>query len=73
MNSVNLVGTLAGEPRPQGDTQTPCCTARLCIEEVGKEGQTYRLYVPVEAWGQAAITIGPLQEGTPMAISGKLK
>jgi hypothetical protein len=65
MNCVNLVGTLAGEPRPQSDTQTPCCTARFCAEELSKDGQIYRTYIPLEAWGQAAITLGPLQEGTP--------
>ena len=73
MNSVCVVGVLAGEPRPQSDTQTPCCTARLCVEEQGKDGQTYKLYVPLEAWGQAAISLGPLPEGTTVALSGKLK
>lgn len=73
MNSVHLIGTLAGAPKPQGDTPTPCCAARLCVEEVGKDGQVYKLWVPVEAWGQAAITLGSLPDGTPLALTGKLK
>jgi hypothetical protein len=73
MNCVNLVGTLASEPKAVSDTQTPCCTGRVCLEELGKDGQTYRVYVPLEAWGQAALTLGGLPVGTPLAISGKLK
>jgi single-stranded DNA-binding protein len=73
MNSVHLVGTLAGTPRTVGDTATPCCTARLCVEELGKDGQVYKTWMPLECWGQAAITLGLLQEGTPRAISSKLQ
>jgi single-stranded DNA-binding protein len=73
MNSVHLIGTLAGAPKPQGDTPTPCCAARLCVEDAGKDGQVYKLWVPVEAWGQAAITIGPLPEGALLAGTGRLK
>jgi single-stranded DNA-binding protein len=73
MNTVSLVGVLASAPKPVSETQTPCVSARLCVEEVGKDGQTYRLWVPVEAWAQAAVTLAPLGEGTPLAISGKLK
>jgi single-stranded DNA-binding protein len=73
VNNVSLVGRLAGAPKPQSDTATPCCSARLCVEEMGKDGQTYKLWVPLEAWGAAAVTIGPLQEGATVAASGKLK
>jgi single-stranded DNA-binding protein len=72
MNCVSLTGVLASDPKPM-DTETPSCHARLCVTELGKDGQTYRVYVPFEAWGAAAITISPLAAGTPIAISGKLK
>src|SRR5262245_54875294 len=61
MHSVCVVDTLAGESQPQGDTATPCCAARLCVEDPGTEGQPYCPCVPLEAWGQGATTLGGLQ------------
>jgi hypothetical protein len=73
MNCVSLTGVLAAVPKAVSDTHTPCVSARVCIEELGKDGQTFRVYVPIECWGQAAVTIGPLRAGTPIELIGKLK
>jgi single-stranded DNA-binding protein len=73
MNCVSLTGVLAAVPKAVSDTQTPCCTARLCVTEAGKDGQIFKTWIPIECWGQAAISLSPLVEGTRLAVHGKLK
>jgi single-stranded DNA-binding protein len=51
----------------------PHHAARLCVEEIAQDRQTYKTGIPLECWVQAASTLGPLQEGTPLAISGTLQ
>lgn len=72
LNNIFLAGTLASAPKAQRDTQTPCVTTRLCVTEE-RDGQLYNLYVPLEAWGKAAQSLGELVEGTMVLVKGKLK
>ena len=63
MNSVNLIGVLAADPRPTPPTEHSNSTvaARLCVTEQGKSGATFRQYIPIEAFGVAAQLLEPLQ------------
>lgn len=44
----------------------------LRCEEVSASGSTFKLYVPLEAWGKSAEALGALRAGTVVAIQGKL-
>lgn len=72
MNSVALVGRLARDPsvRFEGEHQTTTWT--LLVEEPGRDGTTFRLYVPCIAWGKAAETAGVLSADDLVAVVGKL-
>jgi hypothetical protein len=47
VNNVALVGRLTRDPvvRFEGEHQTTTLT--LCVEEAGREGATFRLFVPL--------------------------
>jgi single-stranded DNA-binding protein len=45
----------------------------LRLSEVGPAGQAFRLFVPVEAYSQAAELAGELNAGDAVVIDGKLK
>ena len=73
MNVVCISGKLAADPQLVSDTATPCCLARVVLEETGKERRRYTMRVDVEAWGQGAVTLQMARKGTPIVVSGRLR
>ena len=73
MNSVNLVGRLSRAPlvRFEGDGRE-VTTFTLQIQEPGRDGTAYTLYVNCVAWGKTAEAAGTLEAETPVAVEGKL-
>ena len=74
LNSVALVGALERDPtmRFVPASGSPCCTATLRCDETGSGGQTFRLYVPLEAYGRTAEALAALTAGTLLGVQGKL-
>jgi single-stranded DNA-binding protein len=70
INEVFLFGSLARDPQLLGESTV---AARLCVTEAGPNGQTYRTFIPLEAWGKAAESLRPLCQGQSVLIRGKLK
>jgi single-stranded DNA-binding protein len=54
MNSVCLVGRLTRAPVVRFEAEHQVTTFTLLIAEAGRDGATFRLYVPCVAWGKAA-------------------
>jgi single-stranded DNA-binding protein len=50
----------------------PSCTATLRCDEGGSGGQVFNLYVPLEAYGRTAETLGALTTGALVGVQGKL-
>jgi single-stranded DNA-binding protein len=78
MNSLNvcvLTGVLERPPLAVTADGKPQQSARftLTCTELGRDGASYRLYVPVETYGQVATQCLTLQAGTVLAVDGKLK
>jgi single-strand DNA-binding protein len=73
LNDTFLYGTLAKDPTTAfQDNGTQVTSVRLCVaEETG--GQTYRTYIPVEAWGNAAQVLADLAAGDACLVKGKLR
>jgi single-strand DNA-binding protein len=73
LNEVFLAGTLAKDPTTSfQDNGTQVTQARLCVAEESN-GQTYRVWVPIEGFGRAAQVLAELTEGDACLIKGKLK
>jgi single-stranded DNA-binding protein len=73
MNEVYLAGVLSADPVAQpGDTGAACTTARVLVTEA-RDGQVYKTYVPIEAWGKAAPVLAQLAEGDAVLLRGKLR
>src|SRR6266487_437430 len=72
MNSVCLVGRLARPPvvRFEGESQTTTFT--LAIQEPGRDGVSFTLYVNCVAWGKAADAAGVLHAEDLVSVQGKL-
>lgn len=45
----------------------------LRLEEAGPAGQLFKLFVPIEAYGQAGETASALAAGEACLVAGKLK
>jgi single-stranded DNA-binding protein len=74
LNVVALTGILERDPtiRCDPDSGTPRCSGTLRCEDVGASGSTFKLYVPLEAWGKTAEALGELHAGALVAVQGKL-
>jgi single-stranded DNA-binding protein len=74
LNSVVLVGIIERDPtmRFVPASGMPCCVGTLRCDEIGTGGQTFRLYVPPEAYGRTAETLGTLTAGAFIGVQGKL-
>jgi single-stranded DNA-binding protein len=74
LNVVALTGALERDPTIRFDegSGTPRCSATLRCEELGTNGSTFTLYVPLEAWGKTAEALGALHAGALVAVQGKL-
>ena len=76
INKVLLVGdvTDAGPKISWNEAGSPCTTFTLLLEEAGKEGQTFKLFVPVEVWGKHAEWVAEtIAAGMAVLIDGRLK
>ena len=74
LNHVTLTGTLEREPIVRfADHGTPQVSFMLRLTEAGPAGQEFKLYIPVEAYGQAAEQAGELSAGAAVLVAGKLK
>jgi single-stranded DNA-binding protein len=55
-------------------TGRPLCTFTLLLEESGRQGETFQLFVPVEVYGAHAEWIAEhLDRGALILVDGKLK
>jgi len=73
MNTVCLIGRLTRAPTTRFEgAGSQMTTATLEVPEPGKDGHTFRLYVPLIAWGKAADALGLLQAEDLVAVQGKL-
>jgi len=73
MNACLLVGLPARAPEAKtAAADTPLTTAHVCLVEE-HDGQTYRTYVPIEAWGKSAQILSAMHEGDVVLIRGKLQ
>ena len=74
LNHVTLTGTLEREPITRfQETGTQQVSFTLRVDEAGPSGQLFKLFVPVEAYGQAAEQAGDLTAGAVVLVAGKLK
>jgi single-stranded DNA-binding protein len=74
LNAITLTGALTRDPQTRfSDHGTQLVSFTLCVLEAGAAGHEYKLYVPVEAYGQAATIAGDLSAGAAVLIAGKLK
>jgi single-stranded DNA-binding protein len=63
INEVLLLGTIAREPEVSfSDNGAQIARTALCLTEE-RDSQTYKTFVPVEAWGKSAETLGDLSRG----------
>ena len=74
LNHVTLTGTLERDPITRfADHGTQQVNFTLRLTEAGAAGQEFKLYVPIEAYGQAGELAGDLNAGTAVLVAGKLK
>jgi single-strand DNA-binding protein len=76
LNKVILAGqvTEAGPKLTYGSEGAPHCSFTLLVEESGKEGQAFKLFVPIEVYGaHAEWTAEHLDRGALILVDGKLK
>jgi len=75
LNHCTVTGVLARDPitRFIADHGTHVCSFTLRLTEVGPAGQTFKLFVPCEAYSQAADQAAELSAGEAVLVDGKLK
>jgi single-stranded DNA-binding protein len=75
LNRVIVLGTV-GEHGPKlmySDRGRPACRLTLLVDETGKDGQTFTLYLPTFVYGDAAERCAEsLDAGDVVAIDGRL-
>jgi single-strand DNA-binding protein len=74
INTLTLTGALTRDPQTRfSDHGTQMASFTICVLEAGPAGQEFKLYVPIEAYGQAAAVAGDLRSGAAVLVVGKLK
>ena len=74
LNHVLVSGTLERDPITRfADHGTQQVSFTLKLIEAGPAGQAFRLFVPVECYGPAALLAGDLSAGAQVVAEGKLK
>jgi single-stranded DNA-binding protein len=74
LNHVTLTGTLERDPITRFiDHGAQQAHFTLRLTEAGPAGQEFKLFVPIEAYGQAAELAGDLNAGDAVLVAGKLK
>ncbi|MGE0278725.1 MAG: single-stranded DNA-binding protein [Nitrospiraceae bacterium] len=73
MNTCSLVGRIERRPSLQRhDTGVIMASFSLCVQEVGRNGKVYSIYVPVECYGTLAEGVESLVSGLLVSVTGKL-
>ena len=73
MNTCALVGIVERAPTVI-DSEGPLqARFTLRVEEIGKDGKAYPLYIPCECYGQLATRSATWDAGAMLALSGRLK
>ena len=73
MNSVNLVGRLTRAPSVKFENEgSQVTTFTLLVEESGRDGAIFRLFILCVAWGKASEACGTLNSEDLVALAGKL-
>jgi single-stranded DNA-binding protein len=74
LNECYLAGVLSSAPDvvAEGAPAVACTTARVLVTEA-RDGQVYKTFIPIEAWGKAAPVLAQLQEGDAVLLRGKLR
>jgi single-strand DNA-binding protein len=76
INKVIICGrvTDAGPNLTYGNKGTPQCAFTLMVEEPGRDGAPFKLFVPVEVFGkQAEAVTEQIDAGDVVLVDGKLK
>ena len=74
LNHVTLTGRVERDPITRfADHGTPPVSFTLRLTEAGPAGQEFKLYVPVEVYGQVGELAGELSAGEAVLVAGKLK
>ena len=74
LNHVTLTGILERDPITRfADHGTQQVSFTLRLTEAGPAGQAFTLFVPCEAYSQAAELAGDLNAGDAVLVAGKLK
>jgi single-stranded DNA-binding protein len=75
LNSVQLIGRV-GKTGPKvqyASNGHPTCMFTLEVDEPGKGGEVFTLYLPIEIWGQAETAAETLEPGDEVMLSCRLK
>jgi single-strand DNA-binding protein len=74
LNHVTLTGVIERDPITRfADHGTQQVSFTLRLTEAGPAGQAFTLFVPCEAYSQAAELAGELSAGDAVLVAGKLK
>ena len=74
LNHVTLTGVIERDPITRfADHGTQQVSFTLRLTEAGPAGQAFTLFVPCEAYSQAAELAGDLSAGDAVLVAGKLK
>jgi single-stranded DNA-binding protein len=76
VNNALIVGRVSktGPKLSYASNGTPTCSLVIEVDEIGKGGEVFTTYLPVEISGKfAEISAGDLEPGDEVQISGKLK
>ena len=74
LNNVTLTGTVERDPVTRfADHGTQITGLYAQLTEAGPAGQAFTLFVPCEAYSQAAEAAGDLSAGDAVLVHGKLK
>lgn len=73
LNQCTIIGQLADDPETRFlDSGHQLTTVSLRIEEEGRDGKTYKTFIPVEAYGRAGEALAECSKGDTTVITGKL-
>jgi single-stranded DNA-binding protein len=73
LNECYLAGVLSADPDVVQEGTAPMCTTGCLLIQEERDGQVYKTYIPIEAWGKAAPVLAALHEGDAVLLRGKLR
>ena len=73
LNQCTLIGQLADDPETKFlDSGHQLTTVSLRIEEEGRDGRTYKTFIPLEAYGKAGEALAECSKHDAVVVTGKL-